>query len=161
VADVAFDPAPGQLSTSPPRAGVQPATPASERAYSPLVAEVAQRGALPTLADAATTTRATLKALGERLDAELRCDMARYLPENAADALLAVDASQRRGDLVALYQRVAVLAQDGASLHEIALRCAAVLAVLGETLPCSILERLTASLPNDISALVVLPHHQG
>lgn len=122
-----------------------------------LVYEVARRAGLPTWLDAAATIRATLRALGEWLDEGLRRDIAHHLPDEHARALLDADVNLRRGDLVALYRRVATVADDDATLHEVALRCAAVLAVLGETLPTPLVDGLATTLPDDISALVVLP----
>lgn len=121
-----------------------------------LVYEVARRAAIPTWLDAAAATRATLRALGEWLDADLRAEIAEHLPEDLGQALVDAAVSLRRGDVVALYRRTASEAGDDLSLHDVALRCAAVLAVLGESLPAHLVSRLTTRLPEDISALVAL-----
>lgn len=158
MAQTAFDPASGRLSTAT-RVGDVAAAPDRADHHSQLVCEVARRAAMPTLGAAAVTARATLRSLGEWLDADLRSDIARHLPGDVAAAPVSAEVSGRQGDVVALYRRVASVADDHVSLHEVALRCAAVLAVLGETLPCPLVDRLTAALPPDISALVVLPRN--
>lgn len=120
------------------------------------VYEVARRAAIPTWLDAAAATRATLGALGEWLAADLRADMAEHLPDDLGQALADTAVSLRRGDVVALYRRAAAETGDDLSLHDVALRCAAVLAVLGESLPPHLVERLIEQLPDDIAALVAL-----
>jgi uncharacterized protein (DUF2267 family) len=124
--------------------------------YVHLVYEIARRAAIPTWLDAATSTRATLAALGEWMDSGLRAEVAQHLPEGLGQALTEVSVSLRRGDVVALYRRAAADTGEELSLHDVALRCAAVLAVLGESLPAHVVARLTDELPDDIAALVVL-----
>jgi uncharacterized protein (DUF2267 family) len=124
--------------------------------YVRLVYEIARRAAIPTWLDAATSTRATLAALGEWMDSGLRAEVAQHLPEGLGQALTEVSVSLRRGDVVALYRRAAADTGEELSLHDVALRCAAVLAVLGESLPAHVVARLTDELPDDIAALVVL-----
>lgn len=120
--------------------------------------EVARRAGVPTYTAAAAATRATLSALGEWLEPSLRHDVAEHLPEELADTLTALSGKQpRRDDVVALYRCVLLHEDTDASLHDIALRCAAVLAVLGETLPDPLVERLVGALPGDIAALVTVP----
>lgn len=158
--NTAFDPTPRRGSPWTEVSDADAVAATRER-HVRLVYEVARRAGLPTWLDAATTIRATLRALGEWLDEGLRRDIAHHLPDDHARALLDADVSLRRGDLVALYRRVASVADDDTSLHEVALRCAAVLAVLGETLPAPLVDRLATTLPDDISALVMLPTHRA
>lgn len=121
-----------------------------------LVHEVARRAAIPTWVEAAAAARATLRALGGWLDAGLRADIAAHLPHDLATAVTGAP-HRSGGDVVALYRRAAAEAGEDTSLHEVALRCAAVLAVLGESLPAALVQRLAAELPADISALVAIP----
>lgn len=127
------------------------------------VSEVARRASIPTWEEALGSVRATLCALGERLDAPRRQAVARHLPADLATALDEGGRAPVGGDdLVGLY-RCAARHHDGpSSLHEIALRCAAVLAVLGETLPNAVVADLADQLPSDIAALVpTSPHGAG
>lgn len=119
------------------------------------VYEVARRASIPTWVETHESIRAALCALGEWLDAPRRQAVATHLPAELASALNKGDHPSAGGDdLVALY-RCAAQHHDGvSSLHEIALRCAAVLAVLGETLPDAVVAEITEQLPADIAALV-------
>lgn len=162
MAHTAFDPAdqpeptPGPPSTPVHLGDAGVAGPAGDD-RGELVREVARRAAIPTRVEATAATRATLRALGGWLDAGLRTDIAAHLPHDLAAALTDAADRPRGDDVVALYRRAAAEAGEDTSLHEVALRCAAVLAVLGESLPAALVRRLTAALPGDISALVAIP----
>lgn len=120
-----------------------------------LVSEVARRASIPTWEETVESVRAALCALGEWLDAPRRQAVARHLPADFATALNEGGRAPVGGDdLVALYRCAARHHNGLSSLHEIALRCAAVLAVLGETLPDAVVADLADQLPADIAALV-------
>lgn len=121
------------------------------------VSEIARRASIPTWTEAVETTEATLCALGEWLDPQRRHAVARHLPTELATALEDAARTPVGGhDLVALYRCAALHHTSGLSLHEIALRCAAVLAVLGEALPDAVIADIVEQLPADIAAVV--PH---
>lgn len=120
-----------------------------------VVSEVARRASIPTWAETLESTRAALCALGEWLDAPRRHAVARHLPADLAAALDSAGQTPVGGDdLVALYRCAGRHHAELSSLHEIALRCAAVLAVLGESLPPPVVSDLVDQLPPDIAALV-------
>lgn len=133
----------------------QRSAPLSDR-HGRVVGEVARRAAVPTLEDAAATTRATLAAISGWLDPDLRDELAASLPDDVTAGLTRAGVARPDGDVVACYRRVAT-ETGNASLHDVALRCAAVLAVLGETLPPPLVSRLVAAVPHDIAALVGAP----
>lgn len=143
VASDASDP-PGQRPTRP------------RDRHGQVVREVARRAAVPTLEDAAATTRATLTAISGWLDPDLRDELAASLPDDIATGLTSATVSLPDSDVVACYRRVAT-ETGNASLHDVALRCAAVLAVAGEALPPPLVSRLAAAVPHDIAALVGVP----
>lgn len=117
--------------------------------------EVARRASIPTWAETLESTRAALCALGGWLDAPRRHAVARHLPADLAAALETAGQTPVGGeDLVALYRCAERHHAELSSLHEIALRCAAVLAVLGESLPLPVVADVVDQLPPAIAALV-------
>lgn len=129
----------------------------SERAAQ-FLREVARRAAIPSWDATVVATHAILRGLGEWLEPDLRTEVASHLPDELGTVLAELDVPHpRRDDVVALYRRTWRHEQTDASLHDVALRCAAVLAVLGETLPGPVVQRVTRALPGDIAALVAIP----
>lgn len=119
------------------------------------VSEVARRASIPTWIEAVEATQATMCALAEWLDPPRRQAVAHHLPTELATALNDAARTPVGGnDLVALYRCVALHHTSGLSLHEIALRCAAVLAVLGEALPDAVIADIVEQLPTDVAAVV-------
>lgn len=154
MSSTAASPAPYVTSDASVSPG-QRSAPLSDR-HGRVVREVARRAAVPTLEDAAAATRATLAVISAWLDPDLRDELAASLPEDVTAGLTSAVVALPDGDVVACYRHVA--AETGtASLHDVALRCAAVLAVVGETLPPSLVSRLTTALPHDLAALVGVP----
>lgn len=147
-----------------PGPGIPPAPTGSLASHAQpcLVSEIARRASIPTWTEAVEATQATLCALAEWLDPPRRQALAHHLPTELATALDdAVRVSVGGDDLVALYRCAALHHPNGLSLHEIALRCAAVLAVLGEALPDAVIADIVEQLPADIAAVVPHPGADG
>ncbi len=143
--------------TERPCSGAPPEQASSVVSHAQLcfISEIARRASIPTWTEAVEATQATMCALAEWLDPQRRQAVAHHLPTELATALNdAARAPVGGNDLVALYRCVALHHTSDLSLHEIALRCAAVLAVLGEALPDAVIADIVEQLPADVAAVV-------
>jgi uncharacterized protein (DUF2267 family) len=130
-----------------------PAHPRQQR----FVCEVARRAGVTSWPDGLRTAQGILSAFSEWLEPPRRRDIAFHLPPGLDQAVCcACRIAPRRGGIVTLYQRARARQRTQCSLHESAVRCAAVLAVLGETVPPWLVTHLGHELPASIVPLLAV-----
>lgn len=158
MSEPATDPWSDRLSTRVEITLDAPAGPPADAPQRRFVYEVARRAGVTSWAEAQTTARGALSAFGEWLEPPRRRDVAACLPRELGHAVARpARATARHGDVVTLYQRAIARQRAQCSLHESAVRCAAVLAVLAETLPDPLAAQLTDELPESIVPLLAVP----
>lgn len=132
--------------------------PASQISHHDFRLAVAQRAGTATLDHAANVAHATLAVLAAWLPSEVAHGLARVLPAPLADSCQPQRSHRpASGDLVAFYFHVQAESNCCESLHRVSLHVAAVLAVLGETVPLETVTAVREALPADVAALIPEP----
>lgn len=121
--------------------------------YAKFVGEVQRRADLPSAELAEQMSRATLRALAERLPVERRRVVADALPLPLSEDLQHPGAGHRQFRVRELYNRIA-RANPGVEPRRVSASAGAVVSVLRDTLPVDVYDELVDLLPPDYYRLL-------